>query len=98
MGFSTLALTPHSSQQRQPGLGRQSFLPSVVPRDRLVEGNSCLLGCTSAVSVVGPAVGGWLVQAVTAPLAILADALSFAASVCLLLGVRTSEPPPCASC
>jgi MFS family permease len=70
----------------------QSLLPSVIARERLVEGNSRLLGSTAAASVVGPALGGWLVQAVTAPLAIWADALSFLASATLLLGVRAAEP------
>jgi MFS family permease len=72
----------------------QSLLPSVVPRALLIEGNSRLQGSTAAASVVGPAVGGWLVQLVTAPLAIWADAFSFLASAVLLLGVRAAEPAP----
>jgi MFS family permease len=72
----------------------QSLLPSVVPRERLVEGNSRLLASGSAAGIVGPAAGGWLVQLVTAPLAIWADALSFLASALLLLGARAAEPAP----
>jgi MFS family permease len=70
----------------------QSFLPWLVTRSQLVEGNSRLLGSTAAASVVGPAIGGWLVQLISAPLAIWADALSFVGSAVLLVGIQAEEP------
>src|SRR5262249_51357367 len=47
-----------------------SFLPTVVARERLVEGNSRLLLSSAAASVVGPAAAGWLVETVGAPRAV----------------------------
>jgi MFS family permease len=69
----------------------QSFLPSVVERDQLQEGNAKLELSTSASAVIGPGVAGFLVQLVTAPFAILFDALSYAGSVVLLLFIRRPE-------
>jgi MFS family permease len=72
----------------------QSYLPAVVSREALVEGNS-RLEVTRAVSfVAGPSLGGVLVQWLGAPLAILADALSYVVSVVSLLAIRGREPEP----
>jgi Na+/melibiose symporter-like transporter len=71
-----------------------SFLPTVVARERLVEGNSRLFLSSSAAGVVGPAAAGWLVEAVSAPRAVWVDALSFVASALLLAGIRAREAPP----
>ncbi|MBC5804959.1 MAG: MFS transporter [Candidatus Eremiobacter antarcticus] len=62
----------------------QSYLPSLVQRSALLEGNAKLEISRSASEVAGHGLGGVLVQALGAPLAILADALSFLASVCSL--------------
>ena len=48
----------------------QSYLPHLVGRDNLVEGNAKLQGTQSVAQVAGPTVGGVLVQALTAPYAI----------------------------
>jgi len=69
----------------------QSFLPSVVERDQLQEGNAKLELSNSASAVIGPGLAGFLVQLVTAPFAILFDALSYAGSVVLLLFIRRPE-------
>lgn len=74
----------------------QSFLPTVVERDQLLEANS-KLGTSSAVAEVGgPALAGVLVQLVSAPFAIALDALSFIVSALCLGAVRKPEaqPPP----
>ena len=73
-----------------------AYLPAVVGRERLVEGNSKLAVAGQAASVAGPSLGGVLVQAVTAPLAVLADAASFIASALLLGAIRRPEPAPVA--
>lgn len=72
----------------------QSYLPSLVQRGRLVEGNSKLGMSASVAEVAGPALGGWLVQVISAPLTVLIDALSFLLSALLIGRIRTSEPPP----
>ncbi|HJD82145.1 MFS transporter [Kitasatospora aureofaciens] len=68
------------------------FFAHLVPRSSYVDANSKLSASRSASFVVGPAVGGALVQALTAPVAVVADALSFLASAALLGPVRGDEP------
>ncbi|CAA9581065.1 MAG: hypothetical protein AVDCRST_MAG88-3336 [uncultured Thermomicrobiales bacterium] len=72
----------------------RSYLPSLVRRDELVEGNSKLEASGAVAEVAGFGLGGFLVQALTAPLAILIDALSFLVSAVSLLLIRTKESPP----
>ena len=55
----------------------QSFMPSLVRRERLVDANAALEVSASTAGIVGPGIGGVLVQLVTAPIAIAVDALSF---------------------
>ena len=69
----------------------QSYLPSLVDRTALVEGNSKLEISRSAAQLSGPAAAGVLVQALKAPYAILLDALSFLASGLFVLGIRKRE-------
>lgn len=72
----------------------RAYLPTVIGRDRLVEANATLTGSSSAAEFVGFGVGGWLIQLLTAPIAIALDALSFLVSALLLGGIRTTEPAP----
>lgn len=72
----------------------RSYLPTLVQRERLVEGNSKLSASGSVAEISGPALGGVLVQWLTAPFAILFDAASFLFSALFLGSMRTSEPPP----
>jgi MFS family permease len=74
----------------------QSYLPVLVSREHLVEGNSKLEMSRSVAQITGPGVAGALVQLVTAPLAVAVDAASFVASVICLLFIKTPEPPPVA--
>lgn len=69
----------------------QSLLPSLVPKDNLLEGNAKLALTASTAEMIGPAMAGMLIQALTAPIAILVDSLSFLGSAALLLGIRTIE-------
>jgi MFS family permease len=69
----------------------QSYLPSLVKREQLVEGNSKLEVSRSTAYIAGPGLAGTLVELVTAPVAILVDALSFAASALFLFGIRREE-------
>jgi len=70
-----------------------SFFVALVRRDQFVEANSLLSGTRSASFVAGPAVAGGLVQAVTAPMAMLVDAVTFAISAVLIGRVRVADPP-----
>jgi MFS family permease len=65
---------------------------SLVPKDKYVEGNSLIYGSRAISFVGGPSVGGALVQALTAPFAVLADALSFLGSAFFLARIRPEEP------
>jgi MFS family permease len=69
----------------------QSYLPSIVERQQIVEGNSKLEISRSAAQIGGPGLGGLLVQALTAPYAILADALSFLGSGSFIFWIRRQE-------
>jgi len=55
----------------------QSYLPSLVERDEIGDGNSKLEITRSAAQVGGPGIAGVLVGALTAHYAIVADAISF---------------------
>ncbi|HEY7909061.1 MAG TPA: MFS transporter [Thermomicrobiales bacterium] len=72
----------------------QSFLPALVGRAHLVEGNSKLEVSRSAAQIAGPGIAGGLVQLITAPIAIVVDATSFLISALFLVFVRVPEPPP----
>jgi MFS family permease len=72
----------------------RSFLPDVVPRDRLHEANATLTATVSVSEFVAFGAAGWLVQILTAPIAIAIDAASFLASAILLGRIRTVETPP----
>ncbi|MFJ9774967.1 MFS transporter [Kitasatospora sp. NPDC101157] len=68
------------------------FFAHLVPRSSYVDANSKLSASRSVSFVAGPALGGALVQALTAPVAVIADALSFLASAALLGPSRVDEP------
>jgi MFS family permease len=71
-----------------------SYLPSLVRREHLVEGNSKLSASQSGTGIAGPGVAGILVQLIRAPATLLVDAASYLASVISLLLIRTPEPEP----
>ena len=67
------------------------FLPSVVSRDGLVEGNTKLEGSRSAAQVAGPGAAGLLAQAFGAVAGLLADVATFAASAVCLIAIGERE-------
>ncbi|MBX6342495.1 MAG: MFS transporter, partial [Thermomicrobiaceae bacterium] len=71
-----------------------AFLPTLIDREELPEGNSRLQASASAAQVVGPGMAGALVGLISAPLALLVDAASFLASAGLIAGIRAEEPAP----
>jgi MFS family permease len=66
---------------------------AVVERERYLEANSFLHGSRSFSYIAGPSVGGVLVQLLSAPVALLADAFSFVASALFLGRLDAPEPP-----
>jgi MFS family permease len=71
----------------------QSYLPSVVERDQLVEGNSKLEITRSAAQILGPGIAGVLIGALRAPFAMILDSISYAISALFLTWIRRPEPP-----
>ena len=72
----------------------QSYLPSLVDRTQLVEGNSKLEISRSASQLAGPGSAGVVISAVGAPIAILLDAISFFVSALFLFSIRKTETLP----
>jgi len=66
---------------------------ALVPRERYVEGHQLLNGSRALSFVGGPGLGGALVQAFTAPVALLVDGLSFLVSAFSLTRISPEEPP-----
>ncbi|QYN26080.1 MFS transporter [Amycolatopsis sp. DSM 110486] len=72
-------------------VAHQSFLPRLVAKADLIEGNAKLKFSTSAAALVGPGLGGLLVQWLAAPVAVLVDAVSYLWSAAWLRTVRVRE-------
>lgn len=72
----------------------QSYLPALIPRADLVEGNTKLQVSGSVAQMAGPALAGFLIQLVGPARAVAADATSFLVSVGSLLWIRRPEPAP----
>jgi MFS family permease len=72
----------------------QSYLPSLVERRELVEGNSKLEISRSSAQMAGPAFAGVMISLLTAPYAILLDGVSYLGSAFLLFRIRKDESNP----
>lgn len=70
----------------------QSLLPRVVPRERLVTANARLDQADAAAQTLGPALGGGLVGALGAPVALVVDAVSYLVDAVLMAGLDVEEP------
>jgi MFS family permease len=75
-------------------LAYQSYLPRLLARRDLVEGNGKVAAGASTAEIAGPGLGGLLVGAVTAPVAVVVDAVSFGVSAACLARIEREEPPP----
>ena len=71
-----------------------TLFTSIVAPERYVDGQSLIYGSRALSFVGGPSIGGLLVQVFTAPLAIIADAVSFLGSAFFLGRIRPAEPAP----
>ncbi len=68
-----------------------AYLPTLVERESLVDANGKLQASQATAWITGPTLAGFLVQLVTAPFAILVDALSFVVSAVCLLRIEAPE-------
>ncbi|MCL2544086.1 MAG: MFS transporter [Nocardioidaceae bacterium] len=72
----------------------QSYLPELIDRGALVRGNAGLQASESVSRVAGPGLGGLLIQALTAPYAVVVDAASFLWSAIWVGTIATRPPKP----
>jgi Na+/melibiose symporter-like transporter len=70
----------------------RAYMPLLLERDELLQGNSVLQGTDAVAEAGGFAAAGLLVQIVTAPMAIAFDAVSFLLSSLSLLSIRGRDP------
>ena len=72
----------------------QSYLPSLIGQDQLLEGNAKLESSRSVSQVAGPSAGGWLAQWLTAPTAVVVNAAGFLAAAVLMWRIDDHESRP----
>jgi MFS family permease len=76
------------------GVAEAAAIHAIAPRQDLIDANSKMAVSGSVASVAGPGLGGVLIGALSAPVAILVDAVSFLFSAVVLRGIRTSASVP----
>jgi MFS family permease len=69
----------------------QSYLPALVERQQIIDGNAKLEISRSAAQLGGPGIAGLLVGWLRAPAAILVDAVSFLGSALFIFSIRKLE-------
>ena len=72
-------------------VGYQSYLPTVLGKDKILAGNASMETIRASGQVVGPGLGGGLVALFGAAAVVLLQAVTFAVSAACLLGIRTRE-------
>ncbi|MEU7074406.1 MFS transporter [Streptomyces narbonensis] len=72
-------------------LSSSTYLPSLIGKDRLAEGNSRIQGSGSVARIAGPGVGGLLVQLMSVPATLVVGAVVHLFSAIALFAVRTRE-------
>ncbi|WP_138732882.1 MFS transporter [Modestobacter excelsi] len=72
----------------------QSYLPTLVERDQLVDGNGKLEASRAVAQVAGPGLTGLLLRVLGAPLLIAGDAASFLLSALFLGSIRRPDTVP----
>ncbi len=75
-------------------VAHHAYLPSLVETPALVAANSRLQAADAAAEAGAFAAGGWLVQLLSAPLALVVDAVTYLASAVFLLRIRAPEAAP----
>jgi MFS family permease len=72
----------------------QSYLPSLVERTQLVDGNAKLEISRAGAQLGGPGLAGLVVDVLKAPAAIAVDAVSYLGSALFIVGIRKHEFAP----
>jgi MFS family permease len=72
----------------------QSYLPALIEQEHLIDGNSKLQLTVSIAQIGGPSLSGGLIAAITAPYAILVDALSYVVSTVFMISMKHRENLP----
>ena len=72
----------------------RSYLPTLIPRADLIDGNSKLTASSSVAEFSAFSLAGWLVQWISGPMAVLVDSLSFICSAAFIGSIRSGEDPP----
>ncbi|MGY1841023.1 MULTISPECIES: MFS transporter [unclassified Modestobacter] len=72
----------------------QSYLPALVDRDQLVDGNGKLEASRAVAQVAGPGITGGLLRVTGAPLLVVLDAASFLVSALLLGRIQRPDVVP----
>lgn len=75
------------------GVAAQAYVPALVGRVNLTAANARMSGGEAVAQIAGPSLGGILVQAVSAPIAIGLDAVSYLVSGMFIGWIRRPEPP-----
>jgi MFS family permease len=74
-------------------VANSALFVAVTPADEYLSGNSLVYASRALSFVGGPSIGGLLVQLLSAPFAVIADALSYVGSAFFLHRIRPAEPP-----
>ena len=69
----------------------QSYVPSLVDRDQIVDANSKLQTTASTAQTLGPSIAGFIIPVVTAPIACLGDTFGYVSSVVSLSLIKKPE-------
>ena len=69
----------------------QTYVPEIVPRERLVNANSKIMMSYALGQSVGPGFGGIMVEFLGAPMAVLTDATTYFLSAICLLKIKHRE-------
>src|SRR5919112_4506699 len=75
------------------GVASQAYLPTLVGRARIAEANARMSAGEAVAQIAGPNLAGILVQTLTAPVSIGADAVSYLVSALSIVWIRRPEPP-----
>lgn len=75
-------------------VGALSYVPSLVDRDQLSDGNSKLQASNYFAGVAGPGLAGLIVGLITAPITLSIDAVSYLFSAAGLMAIVKREPAP----
>ena len=75
-------------------IASHAYLPALIGKTRLVDGNAKLAATDAVAEVGGPALAGVLFQWLTAPVAVIVNAATYLASAGFLATLRSTEPAP----